>query len=469
MSIKPAIDVSEPPQTSVGPAYPYPEPELVRSLPAGVRVQIHGRTVHLRHLRRPPTGLLRWVLLLGPGFIAAMAGDDAGGIATFSSAGAKFGYQLLWMLALIAVALAAVMEMCSRLGAATGRGLLDLVRERFGIGWTLLAVGIVLLANGGIVITEFAGIAAAAELLGISRYLAVPLCAALIWYLVIKGTYGRVEKLFLVMTLAFLAYPAAALLARPDWTAVARGAAIPVPRLDREYVTLLLALVGTTIAPYIQLFQQSSVVEKGTARRHYGPERLEACVGAFSSTLIAASVVIATAATLHVAGQTNIETAADAAQALRPVAGDAAQYIFALGLLGASLLAAGVLPLATAFAVSEAFGFRKGLNVDFRRAPIFLGLFSVLLVTGAAVALVPGLPLIPLLVGIQVLNGVLLPIVLLFLLLLINDRRLVGDLKNGKLSNAVGWGILLLVAISAATLLATQGLDWLGIKLFGGG
>lgn len=432
------------------------------SLAPSIRVSIRGRTVYLRRLKHTPTGPLRWLAILGPGLIAANAGDDAGGIATYSAVGAKYGFELLWVLLVITVSLALVQEMAARLGAATGRGLLDLIRERFGVAWALFAVAVVLLANGGVTITEFVGIGAALELFGISRLVAVPLAALLVCYLVVGGTYRVVEKVLLLMTLVFFAYPIAAVLARPDWAAVAHGMLVPSVRGEPEYVTLLVGLLGTTITPYMQLFQQSAVVEKGVARRHYGPERLDAYTGAIFGNLVAAFIIIATGATLHAAGTVEIETAADAARALQPVAGDQAQALFAIGLLGASLLAAGVLPLATAYSISEAFGFRKGVSLDFRRAPVFLGLFVGLVVVAALCALVPNLPLIPLLVGIQVLNGALLPIILLFMLLLINDRRLVGDLANGRWSNLLGWGTLVLVVVAVGTLFATQLLDRLG-------
>ena len=448
------------------------QPELPRRRgrrDSGLRLNIRGRSVTLRGVRQPPSGLARWLAILGPGLIAALAGDDAGGIATYSSVGAKFGYDLLWMLLLITLSLAVVQEMSARLGAATGRGLLDLVRERFGIGWALVAVGVVLVANGGVTITEFAGIGAALELFGVSKYLAVPLAAAAVWRLVVGGTYGRVEKVFLAMTLVFFAYPIAAVLAHPNWGDVARGAFIPSLRSDPDYILLFVATVGTTITPYMQLFQQSSIVEKGVARRHYGSERIDAYAGSVFTNVVAAFIIIATGATLHAAGSTDIETAADAAQALQPVAGAFAQALFAVGLLGASLLAAGVLPLATAYSVSEAFGFRKGVNLDFRRAPTFLGLFSALVLLGAVVALIPNVPLIQMLVVIQALNGVLLPVILVFLLLLINDRRLVGDLKNSPLYNALGWGTFALVTVAVATMLGSQLLGLFGLALFGAG
>jgi NRAMP (natural resistance-associated macrophage protein)-like metal ion transporter len=432
---------------------------------SGVHVTIRGRSLTLRGLHHRPTGLLAALLIFGPGLIAATAGDDAGGVATYSQVGAKYGYDLLWVLLLITVSLAVVQEMCARLGAATGRGLLDLIRERFGIGWALFAVAVIVLANGGVTVTEFVGIGAAMELLGISRYLAVPVAAVALWYLVIAGSYKRVEKLFLLLTLVFFAYPLAAILAHPDWAAVAHGLFIPTLQADPDYLILLVGLIGTTITPYMQLFQQSAVVEKSVGREDYGPERTDAIAGSIFGNVIAAFIIIATAATLHVAGITDIQTAQDAAQALQPVAGDAAVALFAIGLLGASLVAGGVLPLATAYSVSEAFGFRKGIDLDFRRAPMFLGLFTALVVIGAVVALIPNVPLIQLLIGVQVLNGILLPFVLLFILILASNRRLTGDLRNGRLSLVLGWGTFVLVTVAVLVLLASQAFAALGVSL----
>jgi Mn2+/Fe2+ NRAMP family transporter len=388
--------------------------------------------------------------------LASVAGDDAGGIGTTSAAGARYGYDLLWVLVLLTVSLAVVQEMAARLGAATGRGLLDLVRERFGIGWALLAVSVIVIGNGGVVATEFLGIAAAAELLGISRYVAVLASAAMLWLLVQIGNYGRAERLFLLMTLVFLAYPAAMVLAQPDWAQVARGAFVPSPHTEPRYLLMVVALVGTTITPYQQLFQQSAVVEKRSAVREYADERTDAYVGAILGNIIWACVIIATAATLYVHGTRDIQSATDAAQALRPIAGDLAGQLFGIGLLGASLLAGGIVPLATAYSVSEAFGFRKGVGLDFRRAPVFFGLFTVLLVVGAAVAIWPIASLVDLLVDVQVLNGCLLPIVLCFMLLLASDRRLMGKLRNSRLQAGLGWGTLALVSLALLLLGSSQ-------------
>jgi Mn2+/Fe2+ NRAMP family transporter len=435
---------------------------------AGVRLAIRGRMLSLPGIKTPRAGVLALLSIFGPGLIAAIAGDDAGGIATYSQVGAKYGYDLLWVLVIITVTLALVQEMSARLGAATGRGLLELVRERFGIGWALFAVAVVLIANGGVIITEFLGIGAAANLFGVSSYLAVPLAAFGVWYFVIGGSYSSVEKIFLLMALAFLSYPVAVFLAHPDPGGVARGMFAPTLRADPDYLSLLVALIGTTVTPYMQLFQQSSVVEKGVARRHYGPERADAYLGAIFSNVIAALIVIAAAATLHVSGMTDIQSAEDAARALEPIAGKAAQIVFAVGLLGASILAAGALPLATAYSVSEAFGFRKGVNLDFRRAPMFIGIFSVLVFIGACVALIPNVPTIALLVGIQTLNGVLLPVILVFILLLANDKHLmVESMRNGRVYNILGWGSVVLVGGAAAVLVLNELLGVFGLSLFG--
>jgi Mn2+/Fe2+ NRAMP family transporter len=438
-------------------------PRQPRTPHAALRLNIGGRSVHLRRFHRPPTGLLRWLLILGPGFIASSAGNDAGGIATYSSAGAKFGYDLIWVMVVIIVSLAVVQEMSARLGAATGRGLLDLIRERFGLGWALLAMGVFFLANSGVVVSEFIGIGAAAELFGLSKWLVVPAAAAMLWYIVIFGSYAWVEKVFLAMTLVFFAYPVAAILARPNWAEVAHGAFVPTIQSNQGYLFLLVGLLGTTITPFMQLFQQSSTVERGVARRHYGPERLDAYVGAVFANLISITMIIATAATLHRAGQTQIETAADAARALEPLAGSAAKILFAVGLMGASLLAGAVLPLATAYAVSEVFGMPKGVSLDFRRAPMFFGLFTGMILFGAGLSLVPNLPVIQWWVGVAVLNGILLPIILVFILRLINDQGLMGTLKNTRVYNVLGWGTFLLITIAVVLMLGSQILTLLGV------
>lgn len=422
----------------------------------GLRLSIRGRSVQLRGLPMQQGGFLRWIFLLGPGLVAASAGNDAGGIATYSSTGAKFGYEMLWVMLVITVSLAIVQEMCARLGAATGRGLLDLIRERFGLGWSVVAISAIMIANTGLVISEFVGIGAAGELFGVSRYITVPVAAALIWYLIVFGSYAQVEKIFLAATLVFFAYPIAAYLSNPDWGQVAEGMFVPKVRVNPEYLTVLVGLIGTTITPYMQIFQQSSTVERAVGRTSYGNERIDAYAGSIFSNFMSITMIIATAATLHRAGQTEIESAADAAKALAPVAGEMAQAIFGFGLLGASMLAAAVLPLATAYAVSETFGFSKGINLDFRRAPIFFRLFSALIFLGAAVALIPNIPVIDLLFGVQVLNGAILPVILLFVLMLANDKLLMRNLKNSRTYNFLGWMTLIVITIAVLAMFGFQ-------------
>jgi Mn2+/Fe2+ NRAMP family transporter len=432
-----------------------------RPIKPGLRITVRGRSVNLRGMKQNPTGLLRWLAVLGPGLIATSAGNDAGGIATYSQAGAKFGYQLIWVMVILTVSFGVVQEMCARLGAATGRGLLDLIRERFGIAWSLFAVIVILIANGGVTVSEFVGIGAAMELLGVSKYVAVPLGALLIWYLVIFGSYAKVEKVLLLMTLVFFAYPVAAIMAKPNWGEVARGTFVPTLKADPAYLFLVVGLLGTTITPYIQIFQQSSLVEKGVARRHYGSERIDAYLGAVFSNLMSVSMIIATAATLYVVGQREIGSADDAARALEPVVGSAARVLFGIGLLGATLLAGAVLPLATAYAVSEAFGMPKGVNLDFRHGRVFFSLFTALIVVGVLLALIPNIPVMQMLVGVQVLNAALLPIILNFILLLINDQHLTKELRNTRLNNLLAIGTLIMITTAVVVMLGGQVWAWL--------
>ena len=402
-----------------------------------------------------------YLAALGPGLLAASAGNDAGGIATYASAGASYGYGLLWAMVIVTICVGVVQEMSARMGAVTGKGFSDLVRETFTLRQTALILLTLLVANTGIIVSEFIGIAAAAELFGVSRYVAVPIAAVFVWLLVTRGSYGWVERIFLVLTLAFLAYIAAAFLAGPDWGTVLRTTVRPDFHFDRDYLHLLIALIGTTISPYMQLYVQSSVVEKGVTPDEYRYTRFDVIAGTLSAGIVAAFIIIATAATLHPRGIA-VDTAADAARALEPVAGEYAGVLFALGLLGASLLAAGVLPLATTYMLSEALGFERGVSRSWSEAPIFMGILTGLIVLGAVVALVPGLPLIKVLVGVYVLNGLLLPVELFAILRLINDRELMGAHVNGKLYNAFAWTIALVVSVLSLVLIGMTGMEWLG-------
>jgi len=390
--------------------------------------------------------ILVYLAILGPGMITANAGNDAGGIATFASVGSEFGYRLLWVLIPITISLGIVQEMCARMGAVTGKGLADLIRERFGVRWTTLVMLTLLIANGGVTVSEYVGIAAATELFGVPRFISVPLAAISIWWLIVKGSYQRVERVFLMMSLVFLGYVVSAFLARPNWTEVAIGLVKPTFSFDHAFLFTFVAIVGTTISPYMQVYVQSSVVEKGVTADNYPETRTDVWAGTIFAILIAFFIVVSTAATLHKSG-VRIETAADAARALRPLASKYAETLFAIGLFGASMLAAGVLPLATAYSISEALGFEKGVSRSFREAPIFLGTFTFLVAVGAAIAVIPGLPLIRVLVVTQVINGLLLPVILFAILRLVNDKDIMGTHVNGPLYNAAAWLTTIVVTV----------------------
>jgi NRAMP (natural resistance-associated macrophage protein)-like metal ion transporter len=403
--------------------------------------------------RRPR--MLAYFAILGPGVITACAGNDAGGIATFASVGADYGYKLLWLLIPLTFSLGIVQEMCARMGAVTGKGLSDLIRERFGVRWTAFVMLTLLIANGGVTVSEFVGIAAAMELLGVVRYVSVPIAAMAIWWLVVKGTYQRVERVFLAMSLVFLAYVVSAFLAHPPWATVARELVRPHFDLSPAYLFTLVAVVGTTISPYMQVFIQSSVVEKGVRVENYRNTRADVWVGTVFAVLIVFFIVVSTAATLNVHGE-HVDSAQQAARALRPLAGPYAEMLFAVGLFGASMLAAGVLPLATAYSISEAFGFEKGVSSSFRDAPIFLGVFTFLVAVGAFIAMMPGLPLIKVLIVTQVINGMLLPVILIAILRLVNNRELMGAHVNGPLYNFGAWLTAIIVsALSLVIIVAT--------------
>jgi len=390
--------------------------------------------------------LLFYLAILGPGMITANAGNDAGGIATFASVGAEFGYSLLWILIPITISLGIVQEMCARMGAVTGKGLADLIRERFGVRWTALVMLALLIANAGVTVSEFVGIAAATELFGVPRFISVPLAAVAIWWLVVKGSYQRVERVFLLMSLVFLSYIFSAFLSHPNWGEVALGVVRPTFRFEQLFIFTFVAVIGTTISPYMQVYVQSSVVEKGVRAEDYGRTKLDVWVGTIFAVVIVFFIVVSTASTLHKAG-IQVTSAADAARALSPLAGRYAETLFGVGLFGASMLAAGVLPLATAYSISEALGFEKGVSRSFREAPIFLGTFTFLVAVGAAIAVIPHLPLIRVLLVTQVINGLLLPVVLFAVMRLVNNRELMGNRVNGPIYNLAAWLTVLVVTL----------------------
>jgi len=391
--------------------------------------------------------------LLGPGIIAASSGNEASGIATYSTAGAHYGYSLLWSFIPMTICFIVAQEMCVRMGVVTGQGLADLIREQFGVRWSAFVMLALLIANTGIIVAEFVGIAQASELFGISRYISVPLTALLIWWLVVKGTPKRVEQAFLLLSLLFLTYIVSAVLTKPDWLQVGKEFVTPSFSLDSGYLFTVMALIGTTITPFMQVYIQSSVVEKRMDEEDLPVARADAIIGVVFANLIAAFIVISTAATLHSQG-IELEDAADAAKALAPVAGVYAGYLFAAGLFGASMLAMGVLPLATAYSLSEALGFEKGLSRTFREAPIFLGIFTALLLIGAFVALIPGIPQIQLLLVTQCINGLLLPILLAAIVLLANNKEIMGDYRNSVFYNVLAWTITVTLSFLSFLLIA---------------
>jgi NRAMP (natural resistance-associated macrophage protein)-like metal ion transporter len=419
---------------------------------AGHKKQARSR---FRFARSSP--LFRLLAVLGPGLIAANAGNDAGGIATFSQAGASYGYTLLWALAISGFCLAVVQEMCARMGAVTGKGLADLIREQFGVRWTALAMLALLIANTGVTISEFLGIAASVQVLAGDPhtpfvYLVVPLAAVILWLLVTRGSYRRVEKIFLVMSLGFLAYIPAAFAAHPDWGQIGQQLILPPLSSDPGYLLTAVALVGTTISPYLQFFVQSSVADKGIHAGDYFYEKLDIYSGTVFAMLIAGFVIVATGATLYPAHHA-VNTAQDAAFALEGLVGPAAGLLFGVGLFGASLLAAAVLPLSTSYGICEAFGFERGVSRSFKEAPVFQSIFTGLIILGVIIALIPNLPIIQVLIILQNINAAMLPILLVFIILLVNNRRLMGRRVNGPAFNIISWATVVVITILIVLLL----------------
>jgi NRAMP (natural resistance-associated macrophage protein)-like metal ion transporter len=394
--------------------------------------------------------------LLGPGLIAANAGNDAGGVATYSAIGAKYGYELLWTVTLITISLAIVQKLAARMGVVTGKGLAELVREEYGIRWSVFATSAVLVANLGICISDFVGTGAALGLAGVPVQVSVPIAAVGIWLVIVRGSYRSAERIFIWFTIPFFAYPIAAILAHPDWGEVAKAMVVPHIHLGSAYLLLLIATVGTTITPYMQLYLQSAVVERGVREDELRHEEREAVSGAVFACVIAAFIVIATGATLYTHGVHEISSAAEAASALKPFAGQFAETLFGIGLLGASLLACAILPIATSYVVSESLGYEKGIGRRREEAPVFVGIITAMIAIGALVAIVPGVPVISLLVGVQVVNGLLLPINLFFIWRLARSRQLMGEHRiSGGLDFATGLTVVVLSCLSVVLVIVT--------------
>ena len=387
--------------------------------------------------------------VVGPGFITANVDNDANGIVTYSQAGAQFGYGLLWTMIPVTLALIVVQEISARMGAITGKGLSDLIREEFGFRITFFMMAAVLFINFGNILGEFAGIAGSLELFGLSRYITVPACAVIVWLIVVKGQYKGVEKIFLVASFIYITYVAAGILASPEWVKAAIATVKPPGRelFQRDYLFMTITVIGTTIAPWMQFYLQSSVVEKGVTRRQYKASQLDVIFGCIFTDVVAWFIIVACAATLFAHGSHEINYAKDAAEALRPLAGDYAYILFAVGLFNASLFAASILPLSTAYTVCEGLGFESGIGKRFKEAPVFYWLYTALIAVGAGLILLPGLPLIRIQLYSQALNGVAIAPVLVFMLLLVNKKDLMGEYVNSKFYNVVAWGLTLTMSI----------------------
>lgn len=422
-------------------------------------------TVHLKpkhmgaRLARSPLRItaarvMALLAVLGPGFITANVDNDPGGILTYSQAGAKYGYTLLWTLVPTTIALIVVQEMAARMGAVTGKGLSDLIREEFGLRMTFFTMAVLGLADLGNIAAEFAGLASGLGIFGISKYAAVPLGALLVWVAVVRGSYRPVERVLLILSLVYFTYPVSAILAHPDWPLAVHDTFVPAFSRDPAYIAMIVGLIGTTITPWMQFYLQASVVEKGITRRTLNLCRVDVIFGCVVTDVIAFFIVVACAATIHGTSPREISDVADAAKALAPFAGRFASVLFAAGLVNASLMSAAILPLATTYNVCEGLGFESGIDRRFHEAPIFYGLYTALIVFGAGFILIPHLPLMKLILLSQVANGMLLPFVLIFMLLLVNNKRLMGDDRNRF------WGNLIAVSTSGVMIVLTGYLLW---------
>jgi len=407
-------------------------------------------------LKRWRTRILLFLAVLGPGFITANVDNDPNGIFTYSQAGAQFGYALLWTMLPITLALIVVQEMCARMGAVTGKGLSDLIREEFGLRLTIIIMFLLVLVNFGNVIGEFSGIAGSLQLFHVSKYISVPICAALVWLLAVRGDYKSVEKIFLVASVFYFTYIIAGVLAHPGW----RAASIATVRLppmsvlrDHNYVFMVVSVIGTTIAPWMQFYLQSSIVEKGVSAREYAASRLDVIVGSIFTDVVAWFIIVACAATLWVHGLGSIQEPSQAAEAMKPLAGSYAFILFSFGLFNAGFFAASVLPLSTAYVVCEGLGLESGVDKRWHEAPFFYWLYTLLIVGGAAVVLIPNFPLIKWSIESQTLNGILLPVVIVLMLILINRKDLMGDHVNSHWFNGVAWITAVIVSILSVILM----------------
>lgn len=393
--------------------------------------------------------------IIGPGIITASAGNDAGGIATYATVGASYGYRMLWGLMLMTIGLAVIQEMNARMAVVTGKGLSDLIREKFGVKLTLFAMTILFVANFGVVLGDFAGVAASMELFGVSKYLSVPIVAFFVWILVSKGSYVKVEKVLMLFTFVFFGYIITAFLIRPDWNTVAIQAITPSFDLETGFVLTFIGLVGTTITPYMQFYLQASIVDKKLGLKDYKYEKLDVYLGSLWGNIVQFFIIVCTAATLFVVG-TKIDSAAAAALALKPLAGEYAFILFGAGLFGASVLATAIIPLSTAYAVTEAFGWESGVDYSAKEAPAFFGIYTFIIVISAAMVLLPNLNLMNLILSTQQIAGVLTPVILTFMILLVNDKRIMGNYVNTFWQNAIAMITVILIVVMTLLLIILQ-------------
>src|SRR5215467_7955224 len=424
------------------------EEAVLNSPPAAPPRRRRRRSMAWRSMR---FRILAFFAIFGPGFITANVDNDPGGILTYSQAGAKFGYALLWTLVPVTIALIIIQEMAARMGAVTGKGLSDLIREEFGFRWTFFTMFILGLADFGNIMSEFAGMASGMGLFGVTKYIAVPIGAVLVWVMVVSGSYKVVERILIGFSLIYFTYVASAVLAHPDWRTAIHSTIVPNIIKNSDYLVLTIGLIGTTITPWMQFYLQGSIVEKGIGKKQYPLSRLDVIVGCVITNVVAFFIVLACAATLYPAGIHNINDAAEAADALKPLAGQWAALLFAIGLVNAGLLSAAVLPLATAYNICEGLGFESGIRKKFSEAPAFYWLYTLLIAFGAGVVLIPRIPLIKVILYSQVVNGILLPFLLIFMLILVNKKDLMGEYRNSRAINIATWttsAILILLSLA---------------------
>ncbi|MCL5103911.1 MAG: Nramp family divalent metal transporter [Armatimonadetes bacterium] len=401
-------------------------------------------------MKRPGRNrLMLFLAILGPGIIMGAADNDAGGITTYSVAGASYRYDLLWVIVVITFTLAMVQEMCSRMGVVTQKGLGELIRENFGVKWTMFALGTLLIANLATTVAEFAGIAASLEIFGISRYISVPIAAITIWVLVVKGSFKVVEKVFLALCLIYVTYIISCLMAHPNWLEVLHATVAPTLHADPKFMFLAIAVIGTTIAPWMQFFLQAMVVDKGVRVEQYNYEKWDVYIGSILTNVVTIFIIVVAAKTIFDNHKT-IKDAADMAVTLGPIAGKYAQALFAIGLFNASLLAAAVLPLSTAYTYSEAFGWEIGVSRKFSEAPIFYSIYTFSILFGVVVVLMPKLHLIDTMINAQAINGILLPVILVFMLKLINRPEIMGKYTNSRIYNIAVWAMAIVLIIMTA-------------------